>query len=339
MTSISQLGEWGLIDSIQARFPLKNPHTLKGIGDDAAVYRIGEGKVNVVSTDLLLEGVHFDLAYVPLKHLGYKAVVVNISDIFAMNAKPYGITVSIAVSNRFTVEAIEELYAGIALACDKYKIELLGGDTSSSTQGLVISVTAMGQAKAEDLVYRNGAKDKDLICVTGDLGAAYAGFLVLDREKATFLKNPDLQPDLDMYDYVIGRQLKPETHPNVLELLAQRGIKPTAMMDISDGLSGELHHICGQSKCGATIYADRLPIDHQTVAVAEEFTVSPVTFALSGGEDYELLFTADLSHFQALAEMPEVTVIGHITADEGQLDIVLGPGNIAPLTAQGWKHF
>lgn len=339
MTPISHYGEFGLIEHLTQNFPLFHAHTLKTVGDDAAVVKCADGKVNVFSTDLLLEGVHFDLGYVPLKHLGYKAVVVNISDIFAMNAIPYGITVSIAVSNRFPVEALEELYEGIKIACEKYKIELLGGDTSSSKQGLVLSVTAFGYGEEKRIVYRKGAKPNDLICVTGDIGAAYAGFLVLDREKVAFTNDTSVQPDLSEYDYVVGRQLKPETHPKIIQLLESKGIVPTAMMDISDGLGSELYHICTQSGCGATIYADKLPIDYQTVKVAEEFEISPVTFAINGGEDYELLFTADIGHFQEISAMPGVSIIGHITAERNQVDIVMGPNQVMKVEAQGWKHF
>lgn len=339
MTPISEYGEVGLIQHITKNFPIINADTIKTVGDDAAVIRAAKDKVNVVSTDMLLEGVHFDLSYVPLKHLGYKAVAVNVSDIVAMNAKPYGITVGLAMSNRFPVEAIDELYEGMRLACEKYGIELLGGDTCSSKQGLVLSITALGVGDEDKIVYRNGAKATDLICVTGDLGAAYAGFLVLDREKATYLGNPDLQPDLEPYDYVVKRQLKPEARLKIIEKLAELGVKPTAMIDISDGLASELHHICTQSRCGSTIYADRLPIDPQTASVGEEFKISPVTFAMNGGEDYELLFTLDISHFNAIKDIQEITIIGHITPDVGQMDIVLSPGNIATITAQGWKHF
>ncbi len=339
MTPISTLGEFGLIQHLTESFPIQHDFTVKTIGDDAAIVACPEGKVNVFSTDLLLEGVHFDLAYMPLKHLGYKAVIVNLSDIYAMNAQPYGITVSIGMSNRFPVEAMEELYEGIKLACDKYKIDLLGGDTSTSKQGLLISVTAFGYGEKEKIVYRKGAKANDLICVTGDLGAAYAGFLVLEREKVEFTENPEIQPDLSEYEYVVGRQLKPECRGKLLELLNEKNVLPTSMMDISDGLASELHHICSQSGCGATIYADKLPIDVETVKVAEEFQISEVTFAMNGGEDYEYLFTADISAFNVLKEIPEITIIGHITPDAGKIDIVLGPTQIASVEAQGWRHF
>jgi thiamine-monophosphate kinase len=339
LTPISHLGEFGLIKHLTENFPLFHSQTLKAVGDDAAVVKCEKDKLQVLSTDLLLEGVHFDLSYVPLRHLGYKAVVVNLSDIFAMNAKPYGITVSIALSSRFTLEAAEELYAGVKLACEKYKVELLGGDTSSSKQGLVISVTAMGFADEKDICYRNGAKANDLVCVTGDLGAAYAGFLVLNREKATFLGNPDMQPDLSEYDYVMGRQLKPENHPTILNELAARGVKPTSMMDISDGLASELHHICSQSNCGATIYADKLPIDWQTNKVAEEFGISPTTFAMNGGEDYELLMTIDIADFNKIKDIGDLTIIGHITPEVRDINIVINPTEMVKVEAQGWNHF
>lgn len=339
MTPISQYGEFKLIEHITKGFPVFYEGVLKRVGDDAAVVRAEKGSVSVFSTDLLLEGIHFDLAYVPLKHLGYKAVVVNLSDIFAMNAVPYGITVGIAFSNRFPVEAIEELYDGIRAACSRYGIELLGGDTSSSRQGLIISITAYGTAEADDITYRNGAKPNDLVCVTGDLGGAYAGFLVLEREKKTFLANPDLQPELLHYDYVVSRQLKPENKPALLQAFKNLEIKPTAMIDISDGLANELHHLCGQSKCGVTIYADKLPIDYQTVNVAEEFDISPTTFALNGGEDYEMLFTIDIGDFQKIKGMEGVTIIGHVTPEEGALNIVISPTQITPIIAQGFRHF
>lgn len=338
-TPISHLGEFGLIKHLTEKFPLFHSQTLKSVGDDAAVVRCEKDKLQVLSTDLLLEGVHFDLSYVPLRHLGYKAVVVNLSDIFAMNAKPYGITVSIGLSSRFTLEAAEELYEGVKLACEKYKVELLGGDTSSSKQGLIISVTAMGFADEKDICYRNGAKANDLICVTGDLGAAYAGFLVLNREKVTYLANPDMQPDLSEYDYVMGRQLKPENHPAVLEELAKRGVKPTSMIDISDGLASELHHICLQSNCGATVYADKLPIDWQTSKVAEEFNISPTTFAMNGGEDYELLMTIDIADFNKIKDVGDITIIGHITPEARDINIVINPTEMIKVEAQGWNHF
>ena len=339
LTDISTLGEFGLIDRITDDFLDFHDNVISTVGDDAAVVRTAKNRVQVYSTDLLLEGVHFDLAYAPLKHLGYKAVVVNLSDIFAMNAIPYGITFSVALSSRFPVEAVDELYAGVKLACDRYKINLLGGDTSSSKQGLMISVTAFGEAAEDQVVYRKGAQPKDLICVSGNLGAAYAGFLILDREKSVFLKSPEMQPDLSDYDYVIGRQLKPEARGDIIQRLREQGIKPTAMMDISDGLASELYHICKHSECGATIYAHKLPIDYQTVRVAEEFEISPTTFAMNGGEDYELLFTVPIQSFDKINTIPEISIIGHITEDKGLVQIILESGAATEVEAQGWQHF
>lgn len=339
LTDISNLGEFGLIKYLTRKSKFKHPNVLKGIGDDAAVIKSGNGMAEVISTDLLLEGIHFDLAYMPLRHLGYKSVIVNLSDIFAMNAIPYGVTVSIAASNRFPIEALDELYEGINLACEKYGVELMGGDTSSSRQGLLISVTAMGRAKEEDIVYRKGAQKQDLICVTGNLGAAYAGFLVLDREKAVFQKSPESQPDLTDYDYVVGRQLKPEARGDIIQKLAANGLKPTSMMDISDGLASELNHIARQSEMGVSIYAHKIPIDYQTVSVAEEFKISQTMFAMNGGEDYELLMTLPLQSFETLKSIPEISIIGHITEDKNQLDIILENGSVAPIEAQGWQHF
>ena len=339
-TPISELGEFGLIDRLASKFSIRNSDMLaKGIGDDAAVIRLGNEQVLLVSTDMLVEGVHFDLSYVPLRHLGYKAVAVNLSDIFAMNGIPYGVTVSIAMSSRFTVEAIEELYEGIKLACEKWNVDLIGGDTTGSPQGLSISVTALGQARESEVVYRSGAQANDLVCVTGDVGSAYAGFLILDREKETFLSNPEMQPDLMDYDYVVGRQLKPEPRGDVIQRLRQIGVQPTAMMDISDGLAGELLHICKQSKVGVSIYLDKIPIDYQTIKVSEEFQIAQGTFALNGGEDYELVFTVPLSQYNLIKEEKEVHIIGRITDEPSQREVVLDGGGVSTLKAQGWKHF
>jgi thiamine-monophosphate kinase len=339
LTDISTLGEFGLIDRITKDFPLFSPEVVKGIGDDAAIVNESENTVQVFSTDLLLEGTHFDLAYVPLRHLGYKAIAVNLSDIAAMNARPYGVTVSIAISNRFPIEAVDELYEGVKLACEKYQVDLIGGDTSSSRLGLVISVTAFGRGLKSDIVYRNGAKPKDLICVSGDVGAAYAGLLVLDREKSVYLNSPDMQPDLTDYDYVVGRQLKPEPQIRIIDQLKALGVQPTSMIDVSDGIASELHHICEQSNCGATIYAGKLPIDYQTVKVAEEFKISPTTFALNGGEDYELLFTLPIQDFDKIKNIREFTIIGHITEEKGQIQVVLDSGEAVEADALGWNHF
>ncbi|MEL7194446.1 MAG: thiamine-phosphate kinase [Bacteroidota bacterium] len=338
-TSLSSLGEFRLIEHLTRDFQFLDERVIKGPGDDAAVIYGGKDKVHVVSTDLLLEGIHFDLAYVPLHLLGYKAIVVNLSDIVAMNAEPYGVTVSIGMSSRFPVEAVEEIYKGIKAACDQYQVTLLGGDTTSSQQGLILSVTAMGEGKEEEMVYRNGAKENDLICVTGDIGGAYAGFLVLDREKAVYLKSPDLQPNLTDYEYVVGRQLKPEARLDVIRTLKQQGVQPTSMMDISDGLASELHHICHQSQKGCTIYANKLPIDWQTNKVGEEFEIGPVTFALNGGEDYELLFTVPLEDFKKVSAIKDISVIGKITEDRDVLQVLLESGQSVDLEAQGWQHF
>ncbi|MEM6262094.1 MAG: thiamine-phosphate kinase [Bacteroidota bacterium] len=339
MTPLGQLGEFGLIDRLTTSFSPRHQHILKGVGDDAAVVQIGNGRVLVSTTDLLLEGVHFDLAYAPLRHLGYKSVMVNLSDVFAMNAIPYGILVSVAASNRFPVEALEELYEGIKAACDRFQIDLMGGDTSSSKQGLVISVTAMGEANENEVVYRSGAQPNDLICVSGDVGAAYAGFLILDREKQVYLKDPNMQPDLSDYDYVAGRQLKPEARGDIIQKFRELGIQPTSMIDVSDGIASELHHICRGSKTGATIYSNKLPIDYQAVSVAEEFKISPVTFALNGGEDYELLFTIPLSEFEKIQGNDQLHVIGKITDEPMSINIVLDDGSVAEVEAQGWQHF
>ncbi len=339
LTPVSRLGEFGLIDRLTNRFNSNRSSVLKSIGDDAAVIYTGQGRVQVISTDMLLEGVHFDLSYVPLRHLGYKAVMVNLSDIVAMNAEPYGITVSIAMSSRFSVEALDELYDGIKLACEKLNIDLLGGDTTSSQQGLVISITAMGEAHRDEIVFRNGAQPNDLVCVTGDVGGAYAGLLVLDREKAVYLNTQDVQPDLTDYDYVVGRQLKPEARLDVLLRLKELDIQPTSMIDVSDGVASELHHLCRQSNTGVSIYAHKLPVDFQTVKVAEEFKIGPATFALNGGEDYELLFTVPLGAFDKIKDWPDLSIIGKMTDDQNIMQVVLESGEVTDLEAQGWQHF
>ena len=333
-TPLAQLGEFGLIEKIKEGFPLSQTSSIKGIGDDAAV--IDHEDQTVISTDFLVEGVHFDLSYVPLKHLGYKAVMVNLSDIFAMNAKPTQITVSIAVSNRFPLEAIEELYAGIGLACSRYQVDLVGGDTTSSQTGLVISVTAIGTAKKEALTYRSGAKEHDLVVVSGDLGGAYMGLQILEREKAVYKVNPQSQPDLSTYAYAVERQLKPEARKDVVELLADLNIVPTAMIDISDGLSSELLHLCKAGEVGCQIYEDKLPIDPEVLGICKELSINNTTAALNGGEDYELLFTVDQQHFDAIKNHPLLTVIGHITEAATGSNLVTGLGQQIELTAQGW---
>ena len=335
-TSLADLGEFGLIDRLTEGFEIHNPSTLKGVGDDAAVMDF-KNKKTVVSTDLLIEGVHFDLSYVPLKHLGYKSVVVNVSDIYAMNATATQITVSIAVSNRFPLEALEELYAGIRLACEHYKVDLVGGDTTSSTRGLIISVTAIGEAKASDLVYRNGAQPNDLVVLTGDIGGAYMGLQILEREKAVFQVNPNSQPDIEMYSYILERQLKPEARKDIPPLLKQLGVKPTAMMDVSDGLSSELLHICKQSGVGCGLYEDKIPLDPQVISTCEEFNLDSTTIALSGGEDYELLFTIAQADYDKIKGNPNFSVIGYITDKSEGVNLVTRAGQFIPIIAKGWN--
>lgn len=336
-TSLEKLGEFGLIDHLTNHFELKNPSTKKGIGDDAAVLDF-KGKKTLVSTDLLIEGVHFDLSYMPLKHLGYKAIVVNLSDISAMNATPTQVTVSIALSNRFTLEAVEELYAGIRLACEHYQVDLIGGDTSSSQTGLMISVTAIGEANKSEIAYRSAAKDKQLIVLTGDIGAAYMGLQVLEREKQVFLVNPNNQPDLDMYSYIIERQLKPEARTDIKKLLKDLGVKPQAMIDVSDGLSSELMHICTQSEVGCQIYEDKLPLDPEFMNVCEEFNLDSTTIAINGGEDYELLFTIKMEDFDKIKGNPHLTVIGHTTDKSAGMNLVTRENSQIPIKARGWNH-
>ncbi|WP_430928261.1 thiamine-phosphate kinase [Polaribacter marinivivus] len=335
-TSLAELGEFGLINHITKYFKIENSSTIKAIGDDAAVLDASE-KQTLLTTDLLIEGVHFDLSYMPLKHLGYKAVMVNLSDVYAMNGTAEQITVSIAVSNRFPLEAIEELYAGIQLACDTYKVDLVGGDTTSSTKGILISVTAIGKANKDEVVYRNGAKPTDLIVVTGDLGAAYLGLQVLEREKQVFQVDPNNQPDLDAYTYLIERQLKPEARKDISGLLKELDVKPTSMIDISDGVSSELFHICTQSKVGCKIYEDKLPLDPQVISTCEEFELDSTMVALSGGEDYELLFTVPISDFDKIKGNPNFSIIGHITEENQGLQLITRANQEIELKAQGWN--
>ena len=335
-TSISQLGEFGLIDHLTKHFDIKQPSTIKSIGDDAAVLNFGEKRV-VVSTDLLIEGVHFDLAYMPLKHLGYKAVVSNVSDICAMNAKPTQITVSIAVSNRFPLEALEELFEGITTASKVYNVDVIGGDTTSSQKGMIISITALGEAKEEAIVYRSGAKENDLLVVTGDLGAAYMGLQVLEREKQVFQVNPNNQPDLDNYTYLIERQLKPEARKDIRELLEKLDVKPTAMIDISDGLSSEILHLCKQSNVGCHLYEEKIPLDPQLINVCEEFNIDSTTVAINGGEDYELLFTIALEDFDKIKANPNLTVIGHMCNVNEGANLITRASEKIPLKARGWN--
>ena len=335
-TSLSQLGEFGLIEHLTKNFAITHESTLTSIGDDAAVLDFGDKKA-VISTDLLVEGVHFDLAYMPLKHLGYKAVVANVSDICAMNATPKQITVSIAVSNRFPLEALEELFEGIALASKIYNVDVIGGDTTSSQKGLIISITAIGEANLEDIVYRNGAKVTDLLVVSGDIGAAYMGLQVLEREKQVFQVNPNNQPVLDDYTYLIERQLKPEARNDVKELLEKLEIKPTAMIDISDGLSSEILHLCKQSNVGCNLYEEKIPVDPQLINVCEEFNLDITTIALSGGEDYELLFTIAMEDFDKIKGNPNFTIIGHMVDAQEGYHLITRANTKIELKARGWN--
>ncbi len=335
-TSLSDLGEFGLIKHLTQNFKAEQPSSVKGIGDDAAVLDFKNKKV-LVSTDFLVEGVHFDLGFMPLKHLGYKAVMVNVSDIYAMNGIATQITVSIAVSNRFPVEALEELYDGIHLACKTYNVDLVGGDTTSSTKGMIISITAIGAVEEEKVVYRSGAKENDLLVVSGDLGASYLGLQVLEREKQVFEVNPANQPDLSEYSYLVERQLKPEARKDVVKLLQDLEVEPTSMIDISDGLSSEAMHICEASEVGCNIYEDKLPLDPQVIATSEEFNVNSTTIALNGGEDYELLFTVSQEDFSKIKGNPHLTVIGHITAKNEGCNLVTRANQKIKLTAQGWN--
>lgn len=332
------MGEFGLIDHLTKNFPIKNSKTQKGIGDDAAVLDPKEKKV-LISTDMLLEGIHFDLAYTPLRHLGYKSVQVNLSDIYAMNGIPEQITVSIGLSSKYTLEAVEEIYEGIYLACEKYGIDLIGGDTTSSKQGLVISVTVLGYADEKDITYRNGAEEGDLICVSGDLGGAYTGLQLLEREKIVYLENPNIQPDLEGKDYIIERQLKPEARRDVIDLLKSREIKPTAMIDVSDGLASEILHICKQSDKGCNLYEEKIPIDPMTFDTAREFNLDPTVCALSGGEDYELLFTIKQADYDKIKHDVDVSIIGYITEASAGYNLITKSGQVHTITAQGWNAF
>lgn len=339
LTEISQLGEFGLIDRLTKDLPHHYPSTVRSVGDDAAVLRYPGDVDELVTTDLLVEGIHFDLTYMPLKHLGYKAAVVNFSDIYAMNGHPRQIVVSLAISSRFAVEHLEELYAGVRLACDIYGVDLVGGDTTASRSGLVISITCIGEAAPDAVVTRDGAKDTDLICVSGDLGSAYMGLQLLEREKVASKGIKDFQPEFGGKEYLIERQLKPEARRDIVTALAEAGIKPTAMMDISDGLSSELLHICKQSDTGCRIYEERIPIDYQTAIMAEELGMNLVTAALNGGEDYELLFTVPLSRHEDVSKIKGVSVIGHICKPEMGCAMVTRDGGEIELKAQGWNHW
>lgn len=336
ITQLSEYGEFGLIEHLTKNISLKHSTSIKGIGDDCAVLDKSEQQT-VVTTDLLLEGIHFDLMYTPMKHLGYKAVVVNLSDVYAMNATPQQITVSIGLSSKFSVEALEELYEGIHLACDKYNVDLVGGDTSSSLTGMVISVTAIGKVDADKVVHRNTAKQGDLICVSGDLGAAYFGLQILEREKNVYKQTKGAQPDLTDFDYVLKRQLKPEARVDVIESLAKEGIVPTSMIDISDGLSSELIHICTQSGVGCKLYEEHIPIAEETANAANEFDLEPLISVLNGGEDYELLFTIKQTDYDKILKIDTVKVIGSIAKKEDGANMITKAGSLVQLKAQGWK--
>ena len=336
-TELSEIGEFGLIDHLSKDIKTVQPATIKGIGDDAAVIDSGS-HYTLISTDLLLEGIHFDLAYTPLKHLGYKAVAVNISDIVAMNGFPKQITVSIGLSNRFSLEGVEELYEGIKLACENYKVDLVGGDTASSRAGLVISVTAIGEVAKDRITYRTGAAENDIVCVTGDLGAAYMGLQLLEREKQVYLSNPQMQPELGENDYLIGRQLKPDARVDIIYEMQEKHLVPTSMMDISDGLSSEILHLSKASGLGFSVFVDNLPIENQTLMVANEFNLNPITVAISGGEDYELLMTFSQKDYDLVKTIPEITPVGFVTKEKNNI-LVTNSGEKVPLTAQGWQSF
>jgi len=334
-TKLDDIGEFSLIDALTKHLKIRHKSTIKSIGDDAAVLDYKSKKI-VVSTDFLIEGIHFDLSYMPLKHLGYKAVMVNLSDIYAMNANAKHITVSVAISNRFSLEAIEELYSGIELAAKKYDLDIIGGDTTSSVTGLTISITALGEANLSDIVYRDGAKSNDLIVVTGDLGSAFMGLKVLEREKEVFKVNPKNQPDLDQYTYLVERQLKPEARKDIIRLLSDLKVKPTSMIDISDGLSSELLHICNKSKVGCDLYENKIPMDPQLISTCEEFNINSTTITLNGGEDYELLMTISQKDYSKIKENPNLTVIGHIKEEKAGCNLILRDDSSVELKSRGW---
>lgn len=337
-TEIGELGEFGLIERLTKEFEPVHDQTIRGVGDDAAVIDSGE-KYTLISTDMLLEGVHFDLAYMPLQHLGYKAIAVNVSDIAAMNGIPKQVTVSLGLSNRFAVEAVELIYEGVKAACGEYNVDLVGGDTTSSGAGLVISVSIIGEVAKERVVYRNQAMESDIVCVTGDLGAAYMGLQVMEREKQEFLANPDMQPKLDKYDYIVGRQLRPKARMDIVHEFAELNILPTAMIDVSDGLASDIFHICKQSGLGVAIYEDKLPIEKQAYETAAELSIDPNSCALNGGEDYELLFTIGQDDFEKIKNHEDINTIGYMQAKEKGKTFVTRSNNVIELTAQGWKHF
>jgi thiamine-monophosphate kinase len=335
--TISELGEFGLIDKLTENIRLTNPNTVKGVGDDAAVIDTGSNYL-LVTKDLLLEGIHFDMTYQPLRHLGYKAVVVNLSDICAMNGTPTHIVVGIGFSSRYTLEAIEEIYEGMRVACEKFNVDFVGGDTTSSVQGLVISVTAMGTVEKDMVTYRGPAAQNELLCVSGDLGGAYAGLMILEREKAEFKANPNMQPNLGGNEYVLERFLKPEPRQDIVRMLKDLKIKPTAMIDISDGLASEIKHICKHSDLGCTVFEEKIPMDQQTYDTARSFDMDPTMYALNGGEDYELLFTIAQSDFEKIKNIPDITVIGHMTDKNSGINLVAKSGAVVEIKAQGWDH-
>lgn len=338
-TEIAQIGEFGLIEKIAKEIKLSNQSTVKGIGDDAAVLAVNEGKLSLLSSDMLIEGIHFDLSYMPLMHLGYKAVAINISDIAAMNGVPKQITVNLGLSNRFSVEAVEALYEGVKAAGKEYQVDIVGGDTTASNSGLVLSISILGEVSAASIAYRNSAAKGDILCVTGDLGAAYVGLQILEREKQEFLSNPDMQPQLQSFEYVVGRQLRPKARMDIVYELADLGVVPSAMIDVSDGLVSDVFHICKQSDLGVSIYEDKLPIDKQTFETAAEFNIDPNTCAMNGGEDYELLFTLKPSDFEKVKNHSDIHAIGYMHEKEKGKVIVTRNDQVFELKAQGWKHF
>lgn len=335
--TIAELGEFGLIDHLTKNLAHFQPNTVTGVGDDAAVIDIGD-KYLLLTNDMLLEGIHFDMTYQPLRHLGYKAVAVNLSDICAMNGTPTHILVGIGISSRYTLEAVEEIYEGMRLACEKYKVDFVGGDTTSSVQGLVLSITAIGTVKKDKITYRGPALPNELICVSGDLGGAYAGLLLLEREKAEFKVNPDMQPDLQGNEYVLERFLKPEPRQDIIRILQDIHVKPTAMIDISDGLASEIKHICKHSDLGCALYEEKIPIDQQTYDIARSFNIDPTTCALNGGEDYELLFTIRQNDYEKVKNIPEISIIGHMTEKSAGINLITKSGSLVEIKAQGWDH-
>ena len=337
-SEISSIGEFGLIERISKEFNLFNPSTRLGIGDDAAVIQPGSEYI-LLSKDLLLEGIHFDLSYVPLQHLGYKAIACNVSDIAAMNGKPSQVAIGLALTNRYSIEAVDAIYQGIKAACENYKVDLVGGDTTASPYGLVISVSILGTVIPNKITYRSGARDNDIICVTGDLGGAYMGLQVLEREKAVYKSNPEMQPDLQKYEYIVKRQLKPDARMDIIYELEDAGVVPTSMIDVSDGLASELLHISKNSKVGVKVFEDKIPIDNQTFETAMEFKLDPITCALNGGEDYELLFTISQKDFEKIKKHPDIHFIGHVHGYASQNVMITKQGSVVPIKAQGWDHF